>query len=80
MEDGNNFGVTVQMTISKFLKETRDEWSKLLEEFPKYYSTRADAVDKLGLSKTSSSETKTESKSKSTGGEKGDEEKTSNSV
>eukprot|EP00565_Helicotheca_tamesis_P006970 CAMPEP_0185730166 /NCGR_PEP_ID=MMETSP1171-20130828/8710_1 /TAXON_ID=374046 /ORGANISM="Helicotheca tamensis, Strain CCMP826" /LENGTH=246 /DNA_ID=CAMNT_0028399163 /DNA_START=86 /DNA_END=826 /DNA_ORIENTATION=+ len=80
MEDGNNFGVTVQMTISKFLKETREEWSKLLDEFPSYYSTRADAVEKLGLPKTTSSETKTESKSQSTGGEKGDENKTSTSL
>ena len=80
MEDGNNFGVTVQMTVAKFLKETREELTKKLESIPSYYSSRADAVDKLGLPKTSSSQTKTESKTDSTGGKDGDESKTSTTV
>uniref|UniRef100_A0A7S4M6A7 Proteasome activator PA28 C-terminal domain-containing protein n=1 Tax=Odontella aurita TaxID=265563 RepID=A0A7S4M6A7_9STRA len=88
MEDGNNFGVTVQMTVTKFMSETRERWTKILEKLPGYYGARADAVDKLGLPKTSASESKTESASRSTGGKDGDasttetktikEEKTSN--
>jgi hypothetical protein len=80
MEDGNNFGVTVQMTVAKFLKETREELTKKLESIPSYYSSRADAVDKLGLPKTSSSQTKMESTTDSTGGKDGDESKTSTTV
>lgn len=72
MEDGNNFGVTVQMTVAKFLQETRESWAKKLDAIPAYYSSRADAVEKLGLAKTSSSQSKTESKSDSSGGKDGD--------
>jgi len=77
MEDGNNFGVTVQMTVAKFLKETREELSKKLESIPAYFSSRADAVDKLGLPKTSSSNTKVETSTESKGGKDGDETKSS---
>lgn len=73
MEDGNNFGVTVQMTIAKFLQETREGWAKSLDSITKYYSERADAVDKLALAKTSTSESKTVSESTSTGGKDGDQ-------
>ena len=57
-----------------------DRLTKKLESIPSYYSSRADAVDKLGLPKTSSSQTKTESKTDSTGGKDGDESKTSTTV
>ena len=67
MEDGNNFGVTVQMTVAKFLKDTREELAKKLESVASYYSSRADAVDKLGLPKKSTSQTKTESSTESKG-------------
>ena len=77
MEDGNNFGVTVQMTVAKFLKETREELTKKLESIPTYYSNRADAVDKLGLPKTTSSSTKVETSTESKGGKDGDESKSS---
>eukprot|EP00567_Pseudictyota_dubia_P018000 CAMPEP_0197436032 /NCGR_PEP_ID=MMETSP1175-20131217/3508_1 /TAXON_ID=1003142 /ORGANISM="Triceratium dubium, Strain CCMP147" /LENGTH=246 /DNA_ID=CAMNT_0042965209 /DNA_START=170 /DNA_END=910 /DNA_ORIENTATION=- len=72
MEDGNNFGVTVQMTIAKFLKETKEGWAKSLEKLPGYYKERGEAVEKLGLSKTTASETKTETSTQSTGGKDGD--------
>mmetsp|Transcript_16799 Transcript_16799/g.35094 ORF Transcript_16799/g.35094 Transcript_16799/m.35094 type:complete len:260 (+) Transcript_16799:158-937(+) len=81
MEDGNNFGVTVQMTIGKHLKEQRESWEKSLTETSKYYSSRAEAIDKFShIPKTSKSETKSTSKSSSTGGKDGDESKESSSV
>jgi len=80
MEDGNNFGVTVQMTISKALKEVKDSLVKKMDTVPAYYSSRADLVDKFGLSKTVVSETKTTSKSNVKGGKEGDESKESNTI
>jgi len=77
MEDGNNFGVTVQMTVLKVMEEVKEKLEKKLEEIPSYFSKRADAVDKLGLACATTSETKTESSSNSTGGKDGDESKTS---
>ena len=80
ISDGNNFGVTVQMTVAKFLKDTREELGKKLDAIPAYYASRADAVDKLGLAKTTSSRTKTETESNSAGGKDGDESKKSTTV
>ena len=40
MEDGNNFGVTVQMMMSKFLKEERERCEKILADTSKYYASR----------------------------------------
>lgn len=60
MEDGNNFGVSVQMVVAKFLKDIRESWTKKLDAVPSYYASRADGVDKLGLSKTTRSDTKSE--------------------
>ena len=77
MEDGNNFGVTVQMTVSKALQEARESMTKKLDAIPSYYSSRADAVDKLGLIKGTVSKTETKSVSEATGGKDGDEKKTS---
>ena len=65
MEDGNNFGVTVQMTVSKHLSDTRVSLLKKMDALVSYYSSRADAVDKLSLEKktftTSAASSKTES-------------------
>lgn len=77
MEDGNNFGVTVQLTVAKHLSETREALSKNLESLPEYYSSRADAVDKIGLSKVTSSNSKTTTSVNSKGGKDGDESKSS---
>lgn len=77
MEDGNNFGVTVQMTISKALKEVKDSLVKKMESIPAYYNSRADLLDKFGLSKTVATETKTVTKSDVKGGKDGDESKES---
>jgi len=75
MEDGNNFGVSVQMVVAKALKDIRESWTKKLEAIPSYYSSRADSVDKLGLSKTTQSVSKTETDTTSTGGKDGEEKK-----
>lgn len=81
MEDGNNFGVTVQLMFSKLIKEEREKMEKSLSETSKYYSSRADAIDKFShLPKTSSTETKSTSKSNATGGKEGDEKKESTST
>lgn len=77
MEDGNNFGVTVQMTVSKALKEVKDMLVKKMEVIPSYYSSRADLVDKFGLTKNVITTTKTMSKSEAKGGKDGDEAKES---
>merc|ERR1712194_840145 len=59
MEDGNNFGVGVQMMFAKLLKEEREKMDKSLSESSKYYSSRAESIDKFShLPKTSKTETK----------------------
>lgn len=78
MEDGNNFGVTVQMTISKALKDVKESLMKKMEFIPSYYNSRADLVDKFGLSKSVVTKTKTTTKSDVKGGKDGDESKESN--
>jgi len=80
MEDGNNFGVGVQMTFAKLLEEERKKMEKSLSETSKYYPSRADAIDKFShLPKSSSTVTTSTSKSNATGGKDGDEKKESNS-
>lgn len=80
-QDGNNFGVTVQMMFNKLLKEEREKMEKALGETSKYYSSRADAIDKFShLPKLSVTETKSTSKSSATGGKDGDENKDSTST
>jgi hypothetical protein len=60
MEDGGNFGVSIQLEVLKALKETRESWSKLLaEEFVTYYDARASAVEKFGIEKATTSSTTT---------------------
>eukprot|EP00956_Cyclotella_meneghiniana_P003769 scaffold4568_cov74-Cyclotella_meneghiniana.AAC.12 len=49
MEDGNNFGVTVQMMMTKFLKEERERCDKVLSESSKYYSNRIQSMFMLML-------------------------------
>jgi len=81
MEDGNNFGVTVQMMFVRLLKDEREKCEKSLAETSKYYSSRADAIDKFShLPKTSKSETKSLSKASTSGGKDGDENKESTST
>ena len=77
MEDGNNFGVSVQMIVAKYLKDEREAMAKTLATFPDYFDKRAGAVDKLSPSSTTTSST---SSSTSTGGKDGDEKKESASA
>ena len=65
----------------KLLKEEREKMEKALSETSKYYSSRADAIDKFShLPKTSVTETKSTSKSAASGGKDGDENKESTST
>jgi len=72
MEDGNNFGVTVQLAALKQLKDDREKLEKALEELSKYAATRADALEKCKLPSSTKSKTTTQSTSNSDtkGGEK----------
>ena len=72
MEDGNNFGVTVQLAALKQMKDDRERLEKVLEELSKYASSRADALEKCKLNSSSSSKTTTASTSNADtkGGEK----------
>jgi len=72
MEDGNNFGVTVQLAALKHMKDERELLSKALEELSKYYSCRADAIEKCKLPTTNSTKTSVQcnSSGESKGGEK----------
>merc|ERR1712071_578718 len=78
MEDGNNFGVNVQETVSKFLKETRKELLKHLKKIPEFYSSKADAHEKSLTEKTTTEkiEKKEETQSVPGGGGEGDGKKT----
>mmetsp|Transcript_15659 Transcript_15659/g.23341 ORF Transcript_15659/g.23341 Transcript_15659/m.23341 type:complete len:245 (+) Transcript_15659:119-853(+) len=66
MEDGNNFGVTVQMTVGKHLRETRESLLKKMDSLVSYYNSRADAVDKLSLEKKTFTSSVGSSKTEST--------------
>lgn len=72
MEDGNNFGVTVQLAALKQLKDDKEQLQKLLEDLSKYSATRADAMEKCKLPASSKSKTTTQSTSnaETKGGEK----------
>ena len=50
MEDGNNFGVTVQLSLLKQLDDLQDKASTKLEGLLGYAAARADAMDKLKYS------------------------------
>ena len=66
IEDGNNFGVTVQLSILKMLKETREALSTKIKAIgASYYDARANAIDKLGLAKETMTETITKTQGKS---------------
>ncbi len=71
VEDGNNFGVTIQLQALKQLQDVSEAVFKDLDLLPKYFAARADAMDKLGLpvkaiSESTKVETGTEPKTTST--------------
>jgi len=60
MEDGNNFGVTIQLAALKQIKDDRKALKDALYgDVLKYYSTRGDLIEKCKLPSTSSSKTTT---------------------
>ena len=73
MEDGNNFGVTVQLSALKQLSDLQAGVSKEIDSLAGYASARADALEKLKLPSSSKSVSKSTSVS-TTDGKK--EEKT----
>lgn len=64
MEDGNNFGVTVQLALLKQITDYRDKNNTHLDELMKYNTTRADLIEKLKLPTVVITETKIQSESK----------------
>jgi hypothetical protein len=79
MEDGGNFGVTVQLAVVKHVQDLCEKVAKGAEELSKYNSSRADALDKCKqLATESSSQTSSTSVTESSGGkEEGTETKRS---
>mmetsp|Transcript_16745 Transcript_16745/g.47902 ORF Transcript_16745/g.47902 Transcript_16745/m.47902 type:complete len:244 (-) Transcript_16745:50-781(-) len=58
MEDGNNFGVTVQLSVLKQLSEVQEAVTKNLDSLAAYAGARADALEKLKLPSSSKSVSK----------------------
>lgn len=77
MEDGNNFGVTVQLSLLKQLSDLQEVITAKIDDLSGYASARADALEKLKLPSTSKSVTKSTSTSTTDGKE---EKKTSEST
>jgi len=77
MEDGNNFGVSVQMMIAKFLEDTRGGFETKFDAITKYYSSRSESVDKLNVSNSKKSESTTKTSTDAKGGKDGDSNTTS---
>lgn len=79
MEDGNNFGVTVQMSAQQHLTQAQEDIMKDCEDLLKYKEKRAEAVEKCKLPSKSTVVSTTISESESKGkttkaGEAGDNE------
>jgi hypothetical protein len=77
MEDGNNFGVSVQLSMLKELSDMQDAAGKAIDDLSGYANAHAESLSKLNLPSTSSSVTKSSS-STTTDGKK--EEKNSEST
>lgn len=79
MEDGGNWGVSIQLQGLKHITDLNDKLDKLVDDIYKYNAARADALDKCQLESSSSvtTETKSTSDSNGTSTEKG-ENKTKN--
>ena len=85
IEDGNNFGVSVQLSILKMLKESRTAISSQVNSVgPSYFDARANCIEKIGLKQKTISMTSTTNQSssnttKTDGGEEKEEKATSSS-
>lgn len=67
IEDGNNFGVSVQLDTIKTLDELLVPVAKAMDDMPSYFEKRAAAWEKLAV-KVSKETKKTASDSKEVGG------------
>jgi len=63
MEDGNNFGVTVQLNGMKQLKDDTKDLQTSLDSIMTYYTSRADLVEKCKFASSVTSKSKSESSS-----------------
>lgn len=70
MEDGNNFGVTVQLAALKQMNDDREYIVASIDELSKYYQSRADIIEKCKLPTTTKSKTSSNSAAEMKGGEK----------
>jgi Proteasome activator pa28 beta subunit len=79
MEDGGNFGVTVQLAVIKHVQDLSEKLLKGAEELAKYHASRADALEKCkNLPSTSATKSSSKGTSEATGGkEEGKESKAS---
>jgi Proteasome activator pa28 beta subunit len=79
MEDGGNFGVTVQLAVIKHVQDLSEKLLKGAEELAKYHASRADALEKCkNLPSTSVTKSSSKGTSEATGGkEEGKESKAS---
>ncbi|CAM9178235.1 unnamed protein product [Ascophyllum nodosum] len=78
IEDGNNFGVSVQREVAGAIDELLEPMQKALDKLPGYFEKRASAWDKIAT-KISKETKKSNSTAKETGGKDGDLSKTSDS-
>ena len=61
MEDGNNFGVTVQLAMLKICSDLQEEVTSKIDDLSAYTGKRAEALEKLSLPSTSSTVTESSS-------------------
>lgn len=78
IEDGGNFGVSIQFEIRKAIADVRKDLKDKFDALADYHEKRAALVPKA-VNKVKIERKETESSSNSTGGEKGEESKTSKS-
>ena len=70
VEDGGNFGVSIQLAAIKVLNDQNEKLDKYMEDLLKYTSARADALEKCKLPSTASTKTATMATSESAGTDK----------
>jgi Proteasome activator pa28 beta subunit len=69
VEDGGNFGVSIQLAAIKVITDQVEKLEKGSEELFKYASTRADALEKCKLASTTQTKSATTTVSESAGNE-----------
>lgn len=70
VEDGGNFGVSIQLAAIKVLNDQNEKLDKYMEDLLKYTSARADALEKCKLPSKVSTKTATMSTNESAGTDK----------